>query len=355
MKRVRVCIYGGTDLRGMPVEFISALAYKILDTMPAVIITGGFLHSNEAPQAVSTDAAALQGARRHVAEHAGIDLKNCYEAWIPEPALDRSDLKGVVRMSQEDGITVRVMTGRTALGRRLAMAAGVDVVVTISGRQHTEVVVEQALELGLPVLPVPAAGGDSSDLLVKYRQRIAAAFDPGALDACLDTVSKMIGVRPDIAATAVVDLIRTAKVGRCLVLLPYDEDHNELYASSIEPAVAKHMIPVRLDRLPKSDAIYSSFADAMRSSSAVIADITLLNENVMYEVGYAHGCGLTPLIYTREPDRLDQLPVYFRTLNVRLTSAQTSVESLIDEYLRSLKTTRRFHQLTVNRPGFPEG
>ena len=107
------------------------------------------------------------------------------------------------------------------------------------------------------------------------------------------------------------------------------------------------MIPVRLDRLPKSDAIYSSFADSMRSSSAVIADITLLNENVMYEVGYAHGCGLTPLIYTREPDRLDQLPVYFRTLNVRLTSAETPVESLIDEYLRSLKTTRRFHQFTT--------
>ena len=144
----------------------------------------------------------------------GIDLKNCYEAWIPEPALDRSDLKGVVRMSEEDGITVRVMTGRTALGRRLAMAGGVDMVVTISGRQHTEVVVEQALELGLPVLPVPTAGGDSRDLLVKYRQRIAAAFDPGALDACLATVSKTIDIRPDVAATAVVDLIRTARVGR---------------------------------------------------------------------------------------------------------------------------------------------
>src|SRR5215470_3320947 len=147
MKRVRVCIYGGTDLRGMPVEFISALAYKILDTMPAVIITGGFLHSNEAPQAVSTDAAALQGARRYVAEHAGIDMKNCYEAWIPEPALDRSDLKGVVRMSQEDGITVRVMTGRTALGRRLAMAAGVTLSLPFSGRRHRGAVVERPLEL----------------------------------------------------------------------------------------------------------------------------------------------------------------------------------------------------------------
>ena len=143
-----------------------------------------------------------------------------------------------------------------------------------------------------------------------------------------------------------VDLVRTAKVGRCLVLLPYDDQHNSLYSALIEPAVARHMIPVRLDRLPRSEAIYSSFADAIRSSSAVIADITVLNENVMYEVGYAHGRGLTPLIYTRDAARLEQLPVYFRTLNVRLASEATPVNILIDDYLRSFKATRRVHQLT---------
>ena len=80
----------------------------------------------------------------------------------------------------------------------------------------------------------------------------------------------------------------------------------------------------------------------MQSSSAVIADITALNENVMYEIGYAHGRGLIPLIYTRNADRLEQLPVYFRTLNVRLVSETTPVNSLIDEYLRSIKVARRF-------------
>jgi len=77
----------------------------------------------------------------------------------------------------------------------------------------------------------------------------------------------------------------------------------------------------------------------------VIADITLLNENVMYEVDYAHGCGLMPLIYTRDAARLEQLPVYFRTLNVRLASAAMPVNILIDDYLRSFKPTRGVHQL----------
>jgi hypothetical protein len=101
--------------------------------------------------AVSTDVAALKGARRYPEDN-GMDLKDCYEAWIPEPSLySCPGVKGVVRLTEADCITVRVMTGRTPLRLRLAMVAGVDMVVTISGKQRTEVVVEQALELGLPV------------------------------------------------------------------------------------------------------------------------------------------------------------------------------------------------------------
>jgi hypothetical protein len=341
MRPVRICIYGGSDLQGTFADFISTLAYKILDSMSAVIVTGGFRHSNKNPNTISTDFAALRGAQRYAAKDE-IDLKDCYEAWIPEPDLD--DHKDAVRMSEADGVAMRVIAGRTPLGRRLAMVAGIDVVVTIAGRDYTRVVVEQALELGVPVLTIPNAGGDSEDLLIKYRKRIAASFSPGALDRCLDEISQAIDSNPENAADSVVDLIRTAKIGRCLVLIPYDDEHDCLYTSTIEPAVARHMIPIRLDRVPKSEAIYTSFADAIQSSSAVIADITALNENVMYEIGYSHGRGLTPLIYTREADRLTRLPVYFRTLNVRVACGNTPVDTLIEDYLRSLKTTTRVDQ-----------
>jgi hypothetical protein len=340
MKPFRVCIYGGTDLQEGPSRFISSLAYEILDSMPAVIVTGGFRNSNRKPTAISTDVAALNGVKKYAQDHPQCILKDCYEAWIPE--LDgRPDVGGAVRLNEDDGITVRVMKGRTALGRRLALVAGVHLVVTISGKTHTEVVVEQALELGLPVLPIPDAGGDSRDLLNKYRERIAANFAQGALDQCLENVSKSIDNDPSTAAKAAVTLIQTAKIGRCLVLLPYDTEHNGLYTSIIEPSVARHMVPVRLDRLPGSDAIYTSFADAMRSSSAIIADITVINENVMYEIGYAHGRGLSPLLYTREDKRRGQLPVYFRTLNVRLISDETPLDALIDGYLHSVKAAHR--------------
>jgi len=184
----------------------------------------------------------------------------------------------------------------------------------------------------------------SKKLLDEYRTRIAANFAPGALERCLAKLDQAINTDLEAASLSVIELIRTAQVGRCLVLLPYDTEHNELFASTIEPAVAQHMMPLRLDRLPKSEAIYTTFADAVQSSAAVIADITVLNENVMYEVGYCHGRQLVPLIYTRDEKRLQQLPVYFRTLNVRLASVTTPVEALIDDYLRSLKGTGRSAQ-----------
>jgi len=68
MRPARVCIYGGTDLQESYARFISALAYRFLVSMAAVIITGGFLQSNRKPGAISTDFAALKGARRYASE-----------------------------------------------------------------------------------------------------------------------------------------------------------------------------------------------------------------------------------------------------------------------------------------------
>ena len=243
-------------------------------------------------------------------------------------------------MTEALRITVSRVMGRTPLGRRLAMVRGVDVVVTIAGRQHTEVVGEQALELGIPFFPIPNAAGDSEGLLKAYRERIASGFEPGALDECLRRLDATMNHQPGLAAKAVVALLQTAKVGRCLVLLPYDAEHEDIYRSTIEPAVSEQMMPLRLDQLPKSDAIYTSFAHAIDDATAVIVDITQLNENVMYEVGFAHGRGLSPLIYTRDAARLENLPVYFKTLNVRLVSHLAQLAPLVGEYLGEIKAAR---------------
>jgi hypothetical protein len=336
MRSLRVCIYGGTDLDGMQPEFVSALAEAILTSMPAIIVTGGFLRGLEHPEAKSTDASALDGARR-VAARRSVDVRTLFEAWVPEGSLDgRPDIGGVVRMTEQgQGITVRVASGRTALGRRLAMVAGVDALITVSGKTHTEVVLEQAIELGVPALPIALTGGDSEKLYEAYEHRINAAFAPGSVAHCFRLLRER-GLNDPEAIQSVVDVIRSARVGRCLVLQPYRDADEKLYEKVIRPAVEAHMQAVRLKDASGSQQIYASFFEAVAYSTTIIADITRLNENVMYEVGYAHGRGLQPLLFSLNAARIKRLPIYFKTLNVHALTSE-ELPTVIADHLRDIK------------------
>jgi len=332
----------------MEPDFVTALAEAILMTLPSVIVTGGFLQGKKRPSAVSTDLSALEGAR-HVAKRRSIDLRTLFEAWVPEGRLDgRADIGGVVRMNEDLGITVRVASGRTALGRRLSMVAGVDVLVTVSGKTHTEVVLEQAIELGVPALPIAQTGGDSQKVYESYKDRIHSAFAPGSVERCFELLARQ-GLRDPNAVQSVVDVIGSARVGRCLVLQPYTDADDDLYASVIRPAVEDHMQSVRLKDATGSQQIYASFFEAVAYSTTIIADITYLNENVMYEVGYAHGRGLQPLLFTLDPSRINSLPVYFQTLNVHAVT-RAELPTVVGEHLRDTK-----HRHEAPMPAAPQG
>ncbi len=328
---LRVCIYGGSKKDGTPMNFISTLAEKLIGTLSAVIVTGGYVGRDWG----TSESAALIGARR-AAEARSTDLSSVFEAWLPDV---RSDNSGGERMSHDLGITIRELSGRTALGRRLSMVAGVDLLVTFTGRAHTELVLEQAIELGVPALPIAATGGASREVYRAYQGRIEAAFAPGAVRNCFQLLAGLDLSDPrsiDRSVDAVIEVISTARIGRCLVLQPYRAVDEELYKSTLRPAVEEEMIAVRLKDSAGSQQIYASFFEAVSGSTAIIADITGLNENVMYEVGYAHGRGFQPLLFTLDASQLESLPIYLRTLNVHAVN-EDDLPALIRNHLRAVK------------------
>lgn len=342
---MRVCMYGGTRTDGTPVGFVSAVAEKIVSSLPAVIVTGGYV----GPDQGTTDCAALAGARR-AAEARPADLSSVFEAWLP--GARSGDDKGL-RMSRDLGITVRELPGRTALGRRLSMVSGVDVVVTFAGKQNTALVLEQAIELGVPALPIAATGGTSRTVYNIYQDRIEAAFAPGAVRRCFDVLAGL-GLDDPRSVAAVAEVIRSARLGRCLVLQPYRAADEQLYTSALRPAIEEEMIAVRLKDAAGSQQIYASFFEAVSHSTAIIADITELNENVMYEVGYAHGRGLQPLLFTLDASRIQSLPVYLRTLNVHAVTAE-ELPDLIRSHLRAVKRGAGHPSPALkSQPGPPE-
>ena len=136
------------------------------------------------------------------------------------------------------------------------------------------------------------------------------------------------------------------------VAMSFDPMFKHRWKVVIEPTIqGLGLKPIRVDASTISDSILTKILRGISDSRLIFADITAVrrrrNSNVMYEIGYSHGRGLTPLIYTRDADRLTHLPVYFRTLNVRMASGTTPVNILIEDYLRSLKTTRRLNQHSI--------
>jgi len=86
------------------------------------------------------------------------------------------------------------------------------------------------------------------------------------------------------------------------VLMPFDEDLTRIYQSIIKPTVeSMGLICRRADDYKTSRAIIQDIWKAICEARIIIADLTNLNPNVMYELGIAHTVGKeTILIYQRK-------------------------------------------------------
>ena len=336
MRKRRVCIYGGTDLPDVAQAFIARLTYEVLRGMPSEIVTGGFVHFKNEPHKTSTDSAALEGARKYAAEH-GVSPADCFSAWLPKPDLDRREKGGIQRMREADGVNIRWMGQRSAFGRRLAMVHEVDMVVTIAGKRHTNEILEQALELDRPALPLPFCGGDSKDFWDEYVSTIINWFSLSP-----DDVAYLGALSIDsVNAHRVAAIANKAKIGRCLVLLPYDNGVNdEFYNRVVRPAVESVMMCDRLDHRPSSEAIRASFVTSVERARSVIADVTEANVNVMYEVGYALAKGVRLLLFTRVASVVERLPVYLRDLNIASGLSEEELAERIKAHLTEVRSLR---------------
>jgi hypothetical protein len=87
------------------------------------------------------------------------------------------------------------------------------------------------------------------------------------------------------------------------VLMPFTNDFTKIYQTFIKPTVERpefNLVCKRADDIKSNRAIIQDIWKSLCESRLVIADLTGLNPNVMYELGVAHTLGKeTVLIYQR--------------------------------------------------------
>ena len=95
------------------------------------------------------------------------------------------------------------------------------------------------------------------------------------------------------------------------VLMPFDDDLTEIYATFIKPTVESsqfNLVCKRADDIKSNRAIVQDIWKSICEARIIIADITGLNPNVMYELGIAHTLGKETILIYQQSEKEIKFP-----------------------------------------------
>lgn len=108
------------------------------------------------------------------------------------------------------------------------------------------------------------------------------------------------------------------------VLMPFEEKLTEVYTAFVKPAVEeKGLVCRRADDIASNNAIIQDIWKSICEARFIVADISTLNANVMYELGIAHAIGKETLLINQD-GTASKFPFdisHIRILNYRNTAA----------------------------------
>lgn len=165
----RLFVSGGSALSDQGAALWRELGRQLAAEEGLVVITGGLEALIESPGRVAADKALVDGFEDGL-QTQNVDPVHRIETYLPDPKLDWSKLKRFAKGH------VQVLNNRNAQSRRFRMVFAADVVTSIEGSRGTRSVLDVALAIERPVLPVPCGGGASGDVWSQERDEICDAF-----------------------------------------------------------------------------------------------------------------------------------------------------------------------------------
>lgn len=123
----------------------------------------------------------------------------------------------------------------------------------------------------------------------------------------------------------------------CFVIQPYDRgDFDNRYDDIIQPAIeAFGLKAYRVDRDPSVEIAISVIEERIREATIIIAEISIDNPNVWFELGYAMALGKSVIMLCDNTYRNGKIPFDIRHRNILLYSSGSMRD--FNECLRKLK------------------
>jgi hypothetical protein len=124
--------------------------------------------------------------------------------------------------------------------------------------------------------------------------------------------------------------------GSGLVLMPRTEEFRRIFDEIIGPAMLENGITAMLaEDISKPGPILNQVWDAIRSSEVIVADVSGLDRNVIYELGLCLGLRRFPIVLGRDPG---PLPFHLRSLPfIRYENTASGGDALRKELSETIK------------------
>ncbi len=129
-----------------------------------------------------------------------------------------------------------------------------------------------------------------------------------------------------------------SEVRTAFVVMEFSDAFNDLYTHVIKPVCKSAEInAVRADERHGPGQILSDIEQQISESNVVIADVTPVNANVFYEVGYAHALRKPTILLAQRGTRLPFDISGFRTIFYENTiDGKSKVEDLLQKHLAEI-------------------
>ena len=155
--------------------------------------------------------------------------------------------------------------------------------------------------------------------------------------------SSIPGGQIGLIATGVTEIsfsnpVVSGETPRVFVAMQFGEPFDTIYREVIKPGGEKRGVEVfRIDEIARPGIIFEDIKRQIEESKAVIAEITAPNQNVFYELGYAHALKKPTILLAR---RDKELPFDIRSYRVIFyddsIGGKPEVERALDKHLRAV-------------------
>lgn len=295
IRPLRLFVSGGSRLSPNAALLWQELGKLLAAEDGLIVITGGLDERSDSPGVRTADRAIVDGFLEGLRER-GITDRERIETFLPDPKLDWNQLKRF-----EIG-RIHVLTNRTAQSRRFRMVHSADVIITIEGDKGTRSVLDVALAIERPILPLPFGQGDSTKVWHEERDEICERFRISSAEAEeFERIQLAHLTEAEISALAekVRSCLMRGFTKNCFVIMPFRNEYDLVYDMAIRPALKSHGLqPIRTDKHVLTGNVIAAIRDGLRHCYFAIADTTNDHPNVMYELGMAHA-GDKPVILLR--------------------------------------------------------